>query len=97
MVSCHSKERVDAHRLQELVRTIHISELSLNVPRGATEEMVAAAVKAGGEFCDSPPRRGGRPRAGATPRYGTNWKRSYGILEIDALEQRRRADARHPY
>jgi hypothetical protein len=29
---------------------------------GATEEITAAAVKAGGEFGDSPPSRGGRPR-----------------------------------
>jgi len=29
---------------------------------GATEEIIAAAVKAGGEFGGSPPRRGGRPR-----------------------------------
>jgi hypothetical protein len=29
---------------------------------GATEEIIAAAVKAGGEFGDSPPRPNGRPR-----------------------------------
>jgi len=29
---------------------------------GATEEIIAAAVKAGGAFGDAPPRRGGRPR-----------------------------------
>jgi hypothetical protein len=29
---------------------------------GAAEEIIAAAVKAGGEFCDSPPRQRGRRR-----------------------------------
>jgi hypothetical protein len=35
---------------------------------GATVEIIAAAIKAGGEFCDSPPRQRGRRRQYADAR-----------------------------
>ena len=38
---------------------------------GATEEIIAAAVKAGGEFGDSPPNTGGRPRKHFADRAAT--------------------------
>ena len=47
---------------------------------GATEEIIAAAVKAGGEFGDSPPRPNGRPRKYADHAARTRaWRRRYEI------------------
>ena len=37
---------------------------------GATDEMIAAAIKAGGELGNSPPSRGGRPRKHADDTKG---------------------------
>src|SRR5215469_15418082 len=41
------------------------------VSAGATEEIIAAAVKAGGEFGNSPPRPNGRPRKHFADRAAT--------------------------
>ena len=57
---------------------------------GATEEMIAAAVKAGGKFENSPPSRGGRPRhyADGAARQRAYRRRYEKRYEIPALARR---------